>query len=234
MESTKLIPRYDGSGDIEAWLCRSEIIVQTKKENPADVIPVCLDGAAFAVYEHLSSKDRADFAAIRVALTRAFGMSEYDAFAAFSERKLQVGESTDVFAIAITRLGRQCAITEDTALACKFVSGLPLAMRKEVMVKMGRRPTLADATAIAQLLLSDSRRTIDGFIGHTSTSEQATHQCVKCGKANHVAAECRARTCFNCGKLGHIARMCTTPSMSGNDKGKIASLPLDNLPNRHQ
>ena len=64
----------------------------------------------FAVYEHMGVEDRNEFALIRNELSRAFGLSAYDAFAAFSERRWQVGESVEVYAIAVTRLGRQCAI----------------------------------------------------------------------------------------------------------------------------
>ena len=61
MNSAKLISRFDGSGDVDAWLCRAELIVKAKKE----AIPVCLDGAAFAVYEQMPAARRADFTRIR-------------------------------------------------------------------------------------------------------------------------------------------------------------------------
>lgn len=231
MKSIKLIPRYDGKGDIDSWLCRAELIVQAQQENPAVVIPVCLDGAAFAVYEHMSAADREDFSLIRTALTRAFGMSEYDAFAAFSERQLQAGESTDVYAVAITRLGRLCAITEDTALACKFISGLPVSMRNEVMVKLGRGPTLADATEAAQLLVSSSRHTKEGFVGQVAVPQQANRPRQARGSAARVGDE-HSRACFRCGIVGHFVRTCPMRSFLGNDNGKIASPPRDNLPNQ--
>ena len=158
MNSTKLIPRFDDSGDVEAWLCRAELIVQAQKENPEEIIPVCLDGATFAVYEHMAAADCRIFTRIWAELTRAFGLSVYDAFDAFSHRRLQADESVGVYAIAITRLGRQCAITEDVALACKFLSGLPPDVCEKMKSSVGRTPTLDAATKTAQLLLPNMRR----------------------------------------------------------------------------
>ena len=239
MNSLKLIPRYDGTGDVEAWLCKAELVVQARKEELTEVIPVCLDGAAFAVYEHMTAADRMSYARIRAELTQAFGMSPYTAFAAFCERRIHAEESAEVYAIAITRLGRLCGITDDVALACKFVNGLPLNVRKEVMLKMGRVPRLTDVTEAAQLLLSNARNSMSGFAGwaHRSSSSknnEKNNRCFKCGNNNHLAGQCRVWTCFRCGQEGHIARACPTRA-SENFQGKVASSPPQgNLPGMQQ
>ena len=239
MNSAKLIPLFDGSGDVEAWLCRAELIVQAKKEDPAEVIPVCLDGAAFAVYEQMVTADRNDFTRIREELTRAFGLTAYDAFVAFSNRRLQAGESVEVYATAITRLGRQCAISDDTALACKFLSGLPSEICEKVRLSLERVPKLGDAIKAAQVLLPNAHRASNGFVGRaiqsTSPTDIGDHpirQCFKCGNIGHLAAKCRTRTCFSCGHIGHLARACPNRTRpSENYQGKIvSSLPQGNLP----
>ena len=237
MSSVKLIPRFDGSGDVDAWLCRAELIVEARNENPASVIPVCLDGAAFAVYEQIDTEHRKDFTCLRDALIRAFGLSVYDAFGAFSDRRLQVGESVEVYAIAIKRLGRQCGITNDTALACKFVSGLPMDVCEKVKLSVGRAPTLDDAITAAQVLLTNTRKMIDGLSSETVQSADCSRvrKCFTCGKIGHVSARCRSRMCFNCGRDGHFARACPNNQASGNGKGKIVpSLPQSNLPDGQQ
>ena len=242
MDSARLISRFDGSGDVDTWLCRAELIVNAKKENPAEVIPVCLDGAAFAVYERMSAAHRDDFSQIRMELTRAFGLSVYDAFAAFSDLRLQAGESVEVYAIAVARLGRQCGITDDTALACKFVSGLPMDVCEKVKLSIGRTPRLKDATEAAQVLLANTRLAVDGFAGKAVRSTSASdsggrwrRRCFKCGNTSHMAAQCRARVCFRCGQAGHLAHACPNCTASENYKGKIVpSPPQDNLPDQQQ
>lgn len=242
MKSTKLIPRFDGSGDVDAWLCRAELIVEAKKEDPAEVIPVCLDGAAFAVYEQMAAAHRKNFALIRAELIHAFGLSVYDAFEAFSNRRLQAAESVEVYAIAVKRFGRQCGITEDTTLACKFVSGLPTDVSQKVKLTLGRTPTLDEATKTAQVLLANTRQVVDGFSGKavqsTPAMDAGSHRirrCFKCNRTGHLAAQCRSRVCFICRRDGHFARACPDAVTSENYKGKIASSrPQDNLPDQQQ
>lgn len=240
MNSAKFIARYDGSTDIDAWLCKAELIVESKKEKGEEVIPACLEGAAFAVYQRMSAAERADFSVIKTRLLAAFGMTPYDAFSLFQERRLSGDECAEVFAIDIARLGKHCGITDDTALACKFVSGLPIDVRKEVMLRMGRKPTLSAAVEASQVLLGgitkDNVETNDGFVGQVSggrSGNQQVRRCFKCGGSNHLAPRCRTIICYGCGKSGHIARVCPNGAASGNEQGKTrSSQPLDSLPKK--
>ena len=137
-------------------------------------------------------------------------MTPYDAFSLFQERRLSGDECAEVFAIDIARLGKHCGITDDTALACKFVSGLPIDVRKEVMLRMGRKPMLSAAVEASQVLLGgitkDNVETNDGFVGQVSggcSGNQRVCRCFKCGGSNHLAPQCRTIICYGCGKFGH-------------------------------
>ena len=130
---------------------------------------MCLDGPAFSVYERMSARERDSFYVLKERLRSAFGMTAYDAFAAFGSRILQAGEVPDTFAVEISRLGQRCGITDDTAFACKFISGLPSAVRTPIMLQMGLQPKLNSAVEAARILLAEpSNRCIaDGFVSQS-------------------------------------------------------------------
>ena len=60
-------------------------------------VPLPLSGGAFAVWSQLPARDRSSILAVRSALFAAFALDQLAAFEAFSDRKLQPGESPDVY-----------------------------------------------------------------------------------------------------------------------------------------
>ncbi len=93
-------------------------------------------------------------------------MTAYNAYSAFTNRILQPNKGADSFMVEITQLGQRCGITNDIALACKFVSRLPINIRTPIMLQIGFTPSLVDAVSSAQILLSRScnRNSEYGFV----------------------------------------------------------------------
>ena len=84
----KMIEPYDGSGDIQQWIKRMELISKVQKwDDLTAVLPLFLTGAAFAVYEHLEPEEQKDINAIKLALQNAFAMDRYQAYQALIERR---------------------------------------------------------------------------------------------------------------------------------------------------
>ena len=251
MQSVKLLTRFDGKGDVLAWLRKAELIVDGRKEDPAQVIPACLEGAAFAVFEQMDSADRSDFAKIRKRLVLAFGLTPYEAFTSFKNLVMQPFDNADAFASSVTRLGSLCGITDDVGLACKFIDGLPSDIKKEVMLRMGLAPTLREAVVAAQLLLPGSNSRSDvGFLGRKMSRLDVNgsgggsgrdqkkmvdvRRCFNCNSVDHLAAQCKTIKCFRCGRIGHTSRICPASSCSensGNGGGEVPRSQLQgNLP----
>ena len=100
----RLIPEYDGTGDVVSWLTRAEMLCQLKGVAAAAVIPLRLAGGAFHVWSQLSETDRCSLEVVRGALYSAFALDQYAAYETFAARRLMPGEAADVFLADLRRL----------------------------------------------------------------------------------------------------------------------------------
>mgnify|MGYP003465612659 FL=1 len=97
MEIVKSIEKFDGTGDIVSWLAQVKFIASIAKvENVALYMPLLLKWDAYAVFQHLSEKQKGCYDSIETAMKRAFSMSIFAAFGRMSSL-VWSGGSVDVF-----------------------------------------------------------------------------------------------------------------------------------------
>ncbi|XP_043206517.1 uncharacterized protein LOC122372905 [Amphibalanus amphitrite] len=128
----KLIPEFDGSGDVLDWLEKVELVcgLQEPPVRQTLVIPLRLTGGASAVYRQLVEADRKDVVKLKDALKRAFAVDKYAAYEQFSTRRLRPGETVDVFLAELQQLATLFGGMSDEGLGCAFVAGLPDSTRQ--------------------------------------------------------------------------------------------------------
>ena len=229
----RLIPEYDGSGDVVSWLARAEMLCQMRGVAAETVIPLRLAGGAFHVWAQLPAASRCSLAAVRDALHAAFALDEYAAYETFAVRRLMPGESADVFLADLRRLATLFVGVPDRALACAFVAGLPDSVRQTI--RAGARADgldLASVLARARAVLSDERLSAAAVArrGVPPPSGQARARAAAAAP-DHPPSPPRTRPprvprllrCWACREPGHTAAMC--PQRSENGAGGAGSAP---------
>ncbi|XP_043200350.1 uncharacterized protein LOC122369575 [Amphibalanus amphitrite] len=150
----RLIDEYDGSGDVVEWHTQASLLCEYRGVSAAEVLPMRLKGGAFAVWSQLSAVDRRSATATRDALFKAFAMDDFAAHTAFVARRLEPGESADVFLASLRRYAALFGGVTDRQLVAAFVNGLPASVAdtiragtsgtaKVTMECQGKRVTLA-------------------------------------------------------------------------------------------
>ena len=248
----KLIPEYDGSGNqsVVEWFEKIELVCKLQGvDDVASVIPLRLSGGAFAVYLQLSEENRKKTTEIKNALLAAFAVDPFVAYEQFVGRKLQAGESPDVFLADLRRLASLFGGITDKGLSCAFVAGLPESVRQ--LLRAGSRMETLELDQIltrARAVIQDdgtfSVREVSLGAKQFDAGEQPaalSRRCYACNGLNHLARDCLARhqyssfgrgqktaggvprravRCYRCGVIGHIASTC-----SGKEQGEVASAP---------
>jgi len=208
----RLIPEFNGSPtqDVLEWLQKAELVCGLRGiTRPESVIPLRLTAGAFAVYQQLSDADKNNFQRIKEALCTAFGTDSFLAYEQFVGRKLQSGESVDVFLAELRKLTVPFGGVSDRVLACAFVAGLPEAV-KQLLRASSRMDTLTleQVLARARAIISDecdvvaaanvSTRSVRSGTGAASErsavqTASANPVCYECGLPNHFARDCFQR-----------------------------------------
>ena len=210
----RLIPEYDGSSDVVEWFTRAEVLCKHRGVDLTGVLPARLSGGAFAVWLQMPEDARDSADAVRDALYDAFAMDRLAAYDAYASRRLQPGESADVYLADLRRLASLYGGVPESALACAFISGLPDAVRKTI--RAGTRAEALDLASIlarARAVLSDERVAVAAAVAREDTSRRAP---------NVRMAKRPPRRCWTCGESGHIAATCPRRE-AGNAPGDGAS-----------
>ena len=232
----RLIPEYNGSTDVVEWFTRTEMLCQLRGAAVETVLPLRLSGGAFSVWSQLPADSQSSLSVVRGALYAAFALDKYEAFSA---RRLQHGESADVFLADLRRLAELFGGLPDQALVCAFVAGLPDAVRQTI--RAGSRAenlSLVEVVVRARAVLSDERVVTAAAAaqyrrasplprnaaptGQKSTPESAPPE--PDTRAPRPAGGGRyQRRCWTCGSPQHLAAAC--PRRAGNPTGEDERQP---------
>ena len=235
----RLIPEFDGDGDVVDWLDKVEMVcqLQTPSADELIVIPLRLNGGASAVYRQLSVDERKDISKVKSALKRAFAADKFISYETFIERKLQPGESVDVYIAELKQLSSLFGGLSEEGLACALVAGLPDAVKQ--ILRAGARMESLSVTEILEraraILREDQavqglsammrqaprpkslsfggRMEPDGRLWTPRTQRSRTS--VSSQEQSHGK---RKIQCYCCSGWGHIAAECPSKLRSGNEK----------------
>lgn len=231
---TDLVRQFDGNGDIVEWLNKFELVVSLRDiKDSHTVVPLFLEGSAFAVYNELSESSKKSFELIKKALIEAFSLNAFQAYEQLTKR-VWCDESVDVYLADLRKLARLADVSSDTLLKRAFIVGLPSVVSRELravskieslslssiverarslMAELVENPVIA--VAAQQKVEPDSRG--KGFV----------RRCFRCG-GPHLIRQCKAQTnkitCWSCGQEGHMSKSCP----SGNESRRVfapATLP---------
>ncbi|KAG0713665.1 hypothetical protein GWK47_015711 [Chionoecetes opilio] len=115
--------------------------------------------------QQLNSADKNDFSKIKAALISAFAADKFVAYEQFVTRRLQDGESVDVYLADLRRLAALFGGIPDNGLICAFVAGLPSSVSH--ILRAGSRLEDLDITQV----LSRARAVlVEGVAGAGTTN----------------------------------------------------------------
>ena len=229
MKLSDVVKPFNGEGDICAWLQKVELVAKlTKVTDLATFIPLYLEGSALAVYLELSDADKEKAHVITRKLLDAFSDSR---FVAYNKLKAAqwTGESVDVFANNLRRMGRDSGFTGDgleEIVKLAFVTGFPEHISVELQQVQGiEEMKVSEIMAKARVLSNNS--SAKGLVavgqglrmGAEKKTDRGPLQCFKC-QGPHLMRHCPERKakvikCYRCGEEGHIASNRKKPEGKG-------------------
>jgi hypothetical protein len=237
-----VVQPFNGEGDVTQWLDKLYLVAKLRKiENVETVLPLFLEGPAFAVYSEMKEEDKKDLTSIGAILKEAFGLNGFLAYEELTSRSWRTGEPVDVYLAELRRLAKLAGVETDAILKRAFVVGLPTAASRE-MRSMANVETASLATMLnrARALMAESVGESAAAFAAAPRFMKPKHQvdaagnrsrrCHRCAGA-HLLKDCPSTErlrCWTCGADNHLSRNC---QHQGNSSGR-ASAP-EVLPKTH-
>lgn len=210
----KFVQPFNGEGDVVQWLDKLTLVCTRLKEDQAEVLPMLLEGAAFAVFSEMPDSKKNDGEAISTVLKGAYGISSISAFEQLMSRRWQDGEPVEVFFAALRRLAKLANVESDTLLRQAFIIGLPSAVSRSLR-------TMAKVDAMSVVDVVDRARALmtEAFASTSTAASAARRADDRRGPSSGSAGNTgEKRRCFRCNGP-HLIRDCT----QGNGSGRVAA-----------
>ena len=127
LKITDVLSRFGKEPDVSIWISQAHLAKDLLKlEDLAVIIPLFLDGFAFAIYDQLSAEDKKSSDRIEAALKTAIAVDKFNAYEEIRTRMWKPGETVDVFLSDLKRLSKLAEIGDnEEILNLAFVMGLP-------------------------------------------------------------------------------------------------------------
>ena len=111
------------------------------------------------MYEGRDDADKADYDQLRRRLLDAFSLNKFNAYQSFVSRRLNVGESVDVYVADLKRLASLVSSNLDESwIKCAFVSGLP----EQIQAQLKAASSVEDMTLQKVIERSRTLAVVDG------------------------------------------------------------------------
>lgn len=245
-----MLLRFDGTGDVVIWLEKVALVCDMQGYgDPICVVPLLLEGAAYAVFKQLEPASKKRMQDVKAALLRAFAMDPYDAFQLFKHRTWRDGESVDVYLVELQRLLELAEVSGAEVILRAFVTGLPTDVSRDLRTFLHSTPkaSLDVVAAQARVLMAGKVACSSSFAMVASNNSSAAplnpgapppsnkfssqgggqeaqgRRCYLCNDPSHVKVNCPNRPpmkCFRCNKDGHTSRFCPATHPAGNGGGR--------------
>lgn len=195
----RTIPEFNGSGNVVEWLEQAALLCGLRSVSLMAVLPTRLRGGAFAVWSRMPSATRYHLPSVKAKLFKAFAMDPFSAQAEMSRRRLQPGETADVYLAALQQLAELMGGLPERAIALSFVNGLPAAAQAAVRDGIGETFSLECVLDRARAVLSRTEAL------PAETTAPVVAAAARMGQPRPLPV------CYRCRKRGHIARECRSP-----------------------
>ena len=233
-----IVQCFNGEGDVVQWLEKLELVAELHEiTNVQKLLPLFLEGQAFAVFKELGAAEKGNLSAIKAALTDAFALNPFQAYEQLTRRKW-CDEPVDFFLSDLRRLAKVAGIENEELIRRAFVVGLPPGVSRELraLAKIDSL-SLSDVLTRARALLAEQVEGDCNYVATARKDEKMKRESKRCFRCDgpHLIKDCKAFrsrrvVCWTCGEEGHVARQCSQREQ-GNGNGR-AGAPVA-LPKEH-
>ncbi len=221
-----VIRPFSGGTEVLQWIEKLEIVAALREiADVAKLLPLFLEGPAFAVYQELHKDKKNDLKEIKQALIDAFSLNPFRAYEQLTRSVWRDGP-VDVYLSELRRLAKIAGVESDALLKRAFVVGLPASVSRELRampnvdgqslseIVVRARALVAeqdlDLVAVSPEEVQSKRRVTTGKVRFRCFRCDGPHLIRDCTKSSKPKIEC-----WLCGG-DHIMRNC--PQGNGNGK----------------